>query len=101
MSWDNEGQRLLIGCSLGTIQIWSYNLNQDKKPSEQNEFLPQNVKDEQNQVKFSICDDLDMNTITNCMKNPESDKLKDSQDEIQNTNIFIKLWQTKLILLLY
>lgn len=76
ISWNNDGQRIIIGCAIGTLQIWSYNPNAViKNKNETNHDFP---------VKFSIFDEA------------ESDPSNENHSEKEpNPKIFLKIWEKK------
>ena len=94
ISWNNDGNRLLVGCSIGTVQIWSYS------SSDTNERSTNNVSSEP--VKFSICEEpLDWNSSTTTASNDTSSKSsknenKQKNDETNLKPIFEKIWEKKL-----
>ncbi|CAF0710194.1 unnamed protein product [Brachionus calyciflorus] len=84
VSWNSDGERILIGCSLGTIQMWAYNTDTDNRHSKDGDLK------KNDQVKFSISDESDSYISSN--KNSYSEK----QINDQNSNTFIKIWETRV-----
>lgn len=79
VSWNNDGQRILIGCTTGTLQIWTYN------PDANTKNFSNTKLNENKPVKFSIFDESD-----NYLSNEQN-----HSEQKQNYNIFIKIWETR------
>jgi WD40 repeat protein len=104
ISWNNDGTRLLVGCSLGTIQIWSYDSN-TIIPNEET-VIPNVTKptttSANRPVKFSICpeeeDDPTTSNAVHFSVNASStqQKTKDNLDSIKSNPIFKKVWEKQL-----
>ncbi len=102
VSWNNESNRLLVGLSTGSIQIWSYNPHTFDINKSQN---PQQLDKEQ-PVKFSIYEehetiveeDLNENGRDSIGQNKTRNDLEEliGDNLFSSTNIFKKLWETRL-----
>lgn len=101
ISWNNEGNRLLIGCSLGSIQIWSYNSNTlnafdtniklDNKTNFSDNYLSTSGRNES--VKFSIAEEPD-NHSSNA-HSTHNDNSENNNHETTSLPIFRKIWEKK------
>ncbi len=106
ISWNNDGSRLLVGCSVGTIQLWSYNSNN----SDSSEEAPLSANANTNEpVKFSICEEetLDYDNTEysyKTEKTPSQAKISKAKQTNQNNDesfaithsIFKKIWEKQL-----
>jgi WD40 repeat protein len=111
ISWNNDGTRLLVGCSVGTIQLWSYNSHTTNLFDAYESPMSSNATTNK-PVKFSICEEeaIDLestihnqknnnkasNQATNC--NSKTKQSQQHQDEsfTENHSIFKKIWEKQL-----
>ena len=103
ISWNNDGSRLLVGCSVGTIQLWSYNSNNSNSSEEAPLSADANTNEP---VKFSICEEetLDFDNTEYSYKTEKTpshakiNKTKQKNDEsfAITHSIFKKIWEKQL-----
>ena len=89
VSWNNDSNRLLVGCESGSIQIWSYNPN----TFELNKKSSSTARPEK-PVQFSIYQTEDPDATLQ-----DEDEIADAFEEqnlFSSTNIFKKMWETRL-----
>lgn len=105
ISWNNDGSRLLVGCSVGTIQLWAYNSNTTNSFEE----APLNANPTSNEpVKFSICEEEETPDDDNTVHSHKSNKATNSNSRSKQANqnqdesftaahsIFKKIWEKQL-----
>ena len=105
ISWNNDGNRLLVGCSIGTIQLWSYNSNTDN--SSDSNATNQTTTASNGPVKFSICEEesLEQTNSINIQSNKSTEFTKKQHQQTKHEidesilkvqPIFKKIWEKRL-----